>query len=162
MPETARGLFLQAGYHKRQVLKKGDSAMILNMSHVCINVSDIERTIEFYNRKLGFPVKFSFVKLGRLFGAYFQINPSTFIEAFQVSDLNVCNTGIVHICFETDNIDRCISDLRSKGIDCTDKQLGCSKSWATWFTDPDGNRLEINEYTPESAHICGGTVEVTW
>lgn len=136
--------------------------MIHGISHVCLNVSDIHRTVDFYNQKLGFPIKFNFVKNGQLFGAYFQVSPSSFIEAFQTAGLEVINTGIVHICLETDNIDQCIADLRSAGIECTDKKLGCSKSWATWLTDPDGNRLEINEYTAESAHRCGGTVEVTW
>lgn len=135
---------------------------ILGISHICINVADLARTTEFYHGKLGFPVKFTFVKQGKPKGAYFQAGATTFIEAFQVADLTVVNTGIVHICLETDDIDQCIADLRAKGVACTDKKLGCSKSWATWLADPDGNKLEINAYPPDSAHVRGGVVEVTW
>ena len=36
--------------------------MIKSIAHICLNVSDINQSIDFYNKKLGFPIKFTFQK----------------------------------------------------------------------------------------------------
>ena len=57
--------------------------MILQLAHVCLKVSSLEKTIDFYHKKLGLPIKFTFEKEGKLYGVYFQVGNNTFIEAFQ-------------------------------------------------------------------------------
>jgi predicted enzyme related to lactoylglutathione lyase len=136
--------------------------MITQFAHVCLHVKDIGRTIEFYHQKLGLPVKFQFQKNGKVMGAYFQAGDMSFIEAFEVKDLVVANTGIVHLCLETDNIEADIKSLTGQGVACTPKKLGADKSWQTWIKDPDGNAIELHEYTGESAQLRGGTVVVDW
>lgn len=136
--------------------------MITRFAHVCLNVADLDRTIVFYHTILGLPIKFTFEKAGKVCGAYFQAGEKTFIEAFPRSDLKVVNTGIVHLCLETDDIDGFIRNVSAKGIACTPKKMGCDQSWQTWLQDPDGNKIEIHEYTTRSAQILGGVVQVDW
>ena len=139
------------------------SAMKLsNLAHVCIRVSDIVRTVDFYNGLLGLPIKLTFVSNGSLRGACFQVGLSTFIEAIQTAEREPAHPSTGHFCLETTDIDGCIAELRAKGVSCTDKKLGFSKTWTVWLTDPDGHIVEINEYTPESAQLCGGAVVVDW
>lgn len=140
------------------------NCMILQLAHICLKVSDLENTIDFYHRKLGLPIKFKFEKEGRLYGVYFQLGNSTFIEAFREKnpDVKFVNTGITHFCMQTGNIDAFIADMKAKGVPCTDKKLGCDQSWQTWLKDPDGNNFEIHEYTPQSAQYNGGVVQATF
>lgn len=138
--------------------------MILQLAHICLKVSNLENTIDFYHRKLGLPIKFKFEKEGKLYGVYFQLGNSTFIEAFKEKnpDVKFVNTGITHFCMQTGNIDAFMADMKAKGVPCTDKKLGCDRSWQTWLKDPDGNNFEIHEYTPQSAQYNGGVVQATF
>ncbi|MFT3784319.1 MAG: VOC family protein [Nibricoccus sp.] len=136
--------------------------MITRLAHVCIHVSNIDAAMDFYGKKLGLPVKFTFEKKGRLGGAYFEIGNGNFIEVFEVPNLKVVNTGLAHFCLETDNMDEFIRTLRSRGVACTDKKLGGDESWQTWLEDPDGNKFEVHEYTDKSFQYHGGVAEITW
>jgi lactoylglutathione lyase/glyoxylase I family protein len=136
--------------------------MITRLAHLCLNVKNIARTIEFYNKKLGLPIQFQFEKNGQLFGTYFRAGELNFIEAFEKPDVEIKNTGLVHLCLESDDIDADIAAWTARGVACSPKKLGADHSWQTWIQDPDGNQLEIHQYTPESAQLQGGTVEVTW
>ena len=138
--------------------------MVLQLAHVCLKVSSLENTIDFYHKKLGLPIKFTFEKEGKLYGVYFQVGNNSFIEAFQEKnpDFKVINTGITHFCLQTGNIDKVILEMKSKGIECTSKKLGCDQSWQTWLKDPDGNSFEIHEYTPQSAQYNGGVVQANF
>lgn len=136
--------------------------MITRLAHICLNVADIKKTIEFYNGKLGFPVKFTFERNNEVVGVYFEVGNGNFIEAFQVNDLKVINTGIVHFCLETDNIDRFIATMKNENIFCSEKEFGLDNTWQTWLQDPDGNRFEIQEYTDKSTQKLGGKIHVSW
>ena len=136
--------------------------MITRLAHVCLNVRDIQRTIAFYRDALGLPLLFRFTKGGRIMGAYFRAGESNFIEAFEKTDVDVKNTGITHFCLETADIDAAIRGLTAKGVACTGKKLGCDRSWQTWLADPDGNAIELHQYTAQSRQHLGGDVEVDW
>ena len=43
-----------------------------------------------------------------------------------------------------------MTELRAAGVEVTDSKLGFDKSWQAWLTDPDDNRIELHQYTPES------------
>jgi len=136
--------------------------MISKIAHVCLNVSDFERTVAFYHGALGMPVRFRFEKQGKPIGAYFEAGAGTYVEFFVKKDLKVSNTGIVHLCLEVADIDQAMADLAAKGVACTPKKLGADQTWQTWIADPDGNRIELHQYTPDSAQARGGVVEVNW
>ena len=43
-----------------------------------------------------------------------------------------------------------MAEIRAKGIAVTDPFLAMDESWQAWITDPDGNRIEIHQYTEKS------------
>ncbi|MDR1813139.1 MAG: VOC family protein [Candidatus Fibromonas sp.] len=135
---------------------------MLSLAHICLNVRNLEYSIEYY-QKLGFKPKFKFTRNGRHYGHYLEIGHNHYIELFEDPDMDApVNTGLVHFCLESENIDALVVDLDSKGIPHTDKKLGCDNTYQIWLTDPDGNAFEIHQYTEESLQKLGGEVEADW
>jgi len=136
--------------------------MFKRIAHVCLNVKNLERSLAFYTR-LGFDPVFRFTRKGSPFGVYLKLAESTFIELFEDSTLeNPINTGLLHFCLETENLDQVTIQLRERGVEFTEKKLGCDDTWQIWLKDPDGNRFEVHQYTPKSMQFTGGTVEADW
>lgn len=138
--------------------------MFTRIAHVCLNVKDLERSIAWY-RKLGLGVMFDFTRGGSRFGVYMRVSGGQFIELFEEPALSaVVNNGIVHFCLETGDIDATMSTLKERGVEFTDKKMGVDQAWQIWLQDPDGNRFEVHQYTPESAQVTGfsGAIEADW
>lgn len=136
--------------------------MLKRIAHVCLNVKDLERSLAYYTR-LGFEPVFRFTRAGRPFGVYLRLAESTFIEIFEDPSLQTpVNTGLLHFCLETDDLDGLTRELAAKGIDHSPKKLGCDHTWQIWLKDPDGNAFEVHQYTPGSLQFSGGTVEADW
>ena len=55
-----------------------------------------------------------------------------------------------HFCLEVDDVKTACETLRSRGLEVTDPHFGEDGSWQCWIQDPDGNRIELHSYTPES------------
>lgn len=136
--------------------------MLKRIAHVCLNVKNLDRSLDFYTR-LGFVPVFRFTRAGKPFGVYLRLAESTFIEIFEDPTLEVpVNTGLLHFCLETDDLDGMMAELGAKGIAFTEKKLGCDHTWQIWLKDPDGNAFEVHQYTPGSMQFTGGTVEADW
>lgn len=136
--------------------------MFTRLAHVCLNVRNLVRSLEFYER-LGFRPRFDFTREGKPFGAYLEIAPDNYIEMFEVPSMEApANAGIAHFCLETDDLDALVADLAAKGISHTEKKLGCDRTWQIWLRDPDGNDFEVHQYTSKSLQLTGGTVEADW
>jgi lactoylglutathione lyase/glyoxylase I family protein len=136
--------------------------MFTRLAHVCLHVRDLARSAEFYTR-LGFTPRFRFTRAGAPFGIYFEVGPGSYVEMFEDRSLEVpVNTGIVHFCLESDNLDGTVATLRQRGIPFTEKKLGCDNTWQIWLRDPDGNPFEVHQYTDQSLQHVGGTVEADW
>ncbi len=136
--------------------------MFTRIAHVCLNVKNLDRSIEYYS-KLGFCTKFKFTRKGKYFGAYMEFSDGNFIEMFENPDLKeVQNTGIAHFCLETDNIDNVIKVLEKRNVQFTQKKLGCDNTYQIWLTDPDGNQFEVHQYTAQSTQLKPKDVEADW
>ena len=126
--------------------------MITGIAHLCYTVSNLDAMLDFYCGKLGLTEAFGFHKPdGRKFGAYVHVGGRTFIEMFE-GDLAERAEGrpYRHLCLEVDDINATVETLRSAGVEVTDVKMGGDNSWQAWLTDPDGNRIELHHYTPES------------
>lgn len=132
--------------------------MITRLAHISLQTTNLERCIAFYRDGLGFPIAMTFVREGKLAGAYFAVGERSFLEVYE----NDPACGITHFCLETDDIDDFIASATAKGIACSSKKLGGCGSWATWLRDPDGNAFEIHQYTDRSMQFRGGACEITW
>ena len=126
--------------------------MITGLAHVCFTVADLEASIAFYQGKLGFSHAFDFTNNdGKRFGVYLHIGGRNFIELFEGKlDQPAKGQSYRHFCLEVDDIKATASELRSQGVEVSEVKMGSDNSWQAWLTDPDGNRIELHEYTPES------------
>ena len=136
--------------------------MVTRIAHVCLVVSDLPRSLEFYKNVFKIEEKFRFLKNDRQAGAYLEISPGNFIEFFDGRKGDVVNNGITHFCLETESLDTFSDHLGKLGVPHTPKKLGSDNSYQIWITDLDGNRIEIHEYTDRSSQYTGADAMVTW
>ncbi|MGQ9609034.1 MAG: VOC family protein [bacterium] len=131
--------------------------MIRGLAHVCFSVSNLDESIAFYKDKLGFLPVFDFInENGRRFGIYLHIGERNFIELFEGNpEKSVKPQSYQHFCLEVDDIESAVKSLRSKGVEVTEIKMGSDNSWQAWLSDPDGNRIELHQYTPESKQNAG-------
>lgn len=137
--------------------------MISGLAHVCLNVMDLNRSLQYY-MKLGFKPKFQFTRNGSLYGVYLQIGKNNFIEMFENKEMATpsVNTGLAHFCFATEDLDALITMLKKENIEYSQKKKGCDNTWQIWLKDPDGNSFEVHQYTEDSLQLMGGIVEIDW
>jgi catechol 2,3-dioxygenase-like lactoylglutathione lyase family enzyme len=132
------------------------------ITHVCLNVKDLQRSLAFY-RKLGFVEGLQFTRKGRDYGRYLRFAEGSYIEIFEeASHGPSLNQGLAHFCLETEDLDAVLQRLDAEGIVHSPKIQGCDLTWQTWLEDPDGNKFEVHQYSDESLQLRGGTVEADW
>ena len=126
--------------------------MIRGIAHVCFTASNLEASIEFYQNKLGLGHAFDFINdAGKRFGVYLHAGGRGFVEMFQGEvGAPAQNPSYRHMCLEVENIQEAVKALKAKGVEVTAPKLGSDHSWQAWIADPDGNRIELHAYTPES------------
>lgn len=136
--------------------------MIKQLAHLNFTSNQAAEMLEFYIGKLGLKVKFTLDHAdGTPFGWYVDCGGRTFLEIFdqqgavkqwggQMVELMKGNR-YRHLCFEVNNIEGYRTELIQKGVNVTEVKVGMDRSKQAWVKDPDGNDIELMEYTPESA-----------
>ncbi|NLT72776.1 MAG: VOC family protein [Chloroflexi bacterium] len=136
------------------------SARIVScLAHVCFTVSDLQRSVDFYCGQLGLRRAFELRRPdGTWHGQYIHVGGRNFIELFagNLSD-KAEGQSYGHICLEVEDIERTVSVLTERGVECTPIKLGGDGAYQSWLADPDGNRIELHQYTPEAKQ--GGFLE---
>ena len=129
--------------------------MITGLAHVCFIVKDLDASIRFYRDQLGLKPGFDFINdKGERFGIYLHFGERTFLELFTGDPKKPADKiSYQHICIEVDEINATVAQFRAKGVAVSDPTLGSDQSWQAWLTDPDGNRIELHAYTPESKQL---------
>ena len=126
--------------------------MIKALAHACFVVSDLDASEAFYRDKLGLKPAFDFVNdHGKRFGVYLHVGGRSFIELFEGKTAEPAEgQSFQHLCLEVDDIEATVAELRGRGVEVTDPQMGGDGSFQAWLADPDGNRIELHHYTPNS------------
>jgi glyoxylase I family protein len=138
-------------------------ALIKQLAHVCIFARDLDATEAFWSGVLGLPVAFRFTREGKPYGFYLDAGGRTNIEVFHKSESAFAETNqINHICLEVHGLDTAVAALRDKGVTVTDKKLGVDGTWQAWTADPNGVKIELFEYTENSAQFTGGDRVANW
>jgi catechol 2,3-dioxygenase-like lactoylglutathione lyase family enzyme len=138
--------------------------MIRRLAHLCLVTDNLDAMVEFYSKKLGLPVKFIFKnKAGQIFGYYLDCGDSTFMEIFdRVLKQKQWGGGTEpltpgnrysHLCLEVTDLKEFRAALIAKGIKMTEIAKGMDQSYQSWTSDPDGNPMELMEYTTRSPQV---------
>ncbi len=120
------------------------------LDHVALEVSDMNTSIEFYMKKLGFEFisrnvdekekeEYSYLKSGDFYLELLQDKLKNTLPRKEA-----VRPYCPHICFATDNMDEAIKTLQLKNITIIHGPL-IIENEATWiyFADPDFNVLEF-------------------
>ena len=126
------------------------------IGHVALKVADIGRSLEFYRERLGFA---EMMRLnnddGSLWLVYLRITDTQFIELFTggqgVRAPGHEATAINHFCLQCDDLDATAARLRDAGVRLTvEPKMGLDGNRQCWIEDPDGNRIEFMQMSPDS------------
>jgi len=128
-----------------------EKLMTRGLAHVCLGVSDVERALAFYRDQLGFRPAYDFVNdKGEKIGQCLHLGGRTFLEFFRSGQAPPPGPSHRHFCLEVDDIQAAVAELKRRGVEVGDIGKGSDRSCQAWLADPDGNRIELQQYTPES------------
>jgi catechol 2,3-dioxygenase-like lactoylglutathione lyase family enzyme len=135
--------------------------MITQLAHINFFSDQPEQMIDFYVHKLGLKIAFTLDNdKGIPFGWYVECGKMTFVEIFdQAGAVRQWGGSVAplqhgskyrHVCFEVEDLAAYRGLLLERGIDVTPITVGMDNSKQAWVKDPDGNEIELMEYTPTS------------
>lgn len=137
--------------------------IVRQLAHVCIFARDVQETADFYEAALGLEIKFRFNRDGAFYGFYLDCGGQTNIEVFHKPEAEFSETDrINHLCLEVTDLDAAVAHIREQGIEITDKKRAVDHTWQAWLRDPNGTKIELFEYTPQSLQFVGGECEANW
>ncbi|MDP8990648.1 MAG: VOC family protein [Acidobacteriota bacterium] len=126
-----------------------DKGIGIRLNHVGISVKNLQETVDYYTKTLG--MREGFVMRDR------NGNPGTVsvqVDKYTFLELSQANTdrpvGINHIGFQTENMNDTLAELKRRGIMVPDPTSVGSGAPHTSINDPNGVRLEMLEFVPES------------
>ncbi len=140
--------------------------MIRQLAHLCFHTDRMAQMVVFYKEVLGLPIKFTLTgDDGQTLGYYFACGQSTFIEIFDQAraikqwggqlDPLAAGNRYQHFCLEVIGLEDYRASLEARGIRVSPVKVGMDGSRQAWISDPDGNAIELMEYTPRSLQLHG-------
>jgi catechol 2,3-dioxygenase-like lactoylglutathione lyase family enzyme len=138
------GLAVQAGVAQSR-------PVVVALNHVGMAVPDVAAAAAFYTDKMGFREAFrSSNPQGQPTSIYLQISRETFLELQQANAQRA--PGINHFGLEVTKMPDAVSFFRKNGATASDPNgpSAFSKAILANVTDPNGVRIELAEFGPES------------
>lgn len=138
--------------------------MIRQLAHLCFYTDRVDQMVAFYRDGLGLPVKFTLDDdSGQVMGYYFECGNSTFLEVFDQAraikqwggEFNAVTPAgrYKHLCLEVTGLDEVKRKLEARGLQVSAITTGMDHSRQAWIDDPDGNAIELMEYTGQSLQL---------
>ncbi len=151
------------------------------LMHISFYTDHMEEMIDFYCRKLGLKQKVlvrnksykgradrpQMAALAEsdpkgIFNVYIELAPGQFIELFPAKEGQTNDVpwngrlGYSHFSLTVDDIFETKRMLEENGIvPDSEPSKGPSETWQMWIHDPDGNKIEIMQYTERSYQLVG-------
>lgn len=123
-----------------------ETGMFKRIDHVALHVSDLERSVDFYEKHFGFKKYFQHRAGGGMEIAYLKLG-DTVLELTHRSDGSM--TGF-HFCLETDKFDETVAELQKKAVEMaraphdTAAREPREEGWRrVVFRGPDGEQIEL-------------------
>ncbi|MDP0501716.1 MAG: VOC family protein [Verrucomicrobiota bacterium JB022] len=135
-------------------------APVTRLAHTCIRTSNLSTTHRFYCDVLGMEHLFDFFRAGEVVGSYFKITEGQYIEVFYEPRIETDSGSHVlfHFCLECADIHATRQKLVDAGYKPEEIKLGKDQTYQFWVTDPNGMRVEFQQYTPSSSQFTGQAV----
>ncbi len=124
--------------------------MIKGIGHGAFNVKDMEKTVDFYEKTLGFKKAFEIPRPenGEPWIVYMYAGGDQFIELFYGATKDIPykdeNAGFFHLCLSVDDIHEVWNKIVETGAPQDDApKCGSDGNWQCWTHDPDGVKIEL-------------------
>jgi lactoylglutathione lyase len=121
-------------------------ATFRRIDHVALHVSDLERSVDFYETHFGFKKYFQHAATAGMQIAYLKLG-DTVLELTHRSDGSMSG---FHFCLETAGFDEAVSELQKRGVEIvrapheTAAREAREKGWRrVVFRGPDGEQIEL-------------------
>jgi lactoylglutathione lyase len=128
------------------MLLSGEQQMFKRIDHVAIHVTDLARSVAFYEKHFGFKHYFRQTATGGLQIAYLKLG-DTVLELTHHSDGAMKG---FHFCLETDSFDDTVAQLQADGVSLiraphdTAAREPREHGWRrVVFSGPDGEQIEL-------------------
>ena len=130
--------------------------MKVKLSHIGFNVSDMEKSIDFYVNGLGLQRAFSYKANGADWIEFIQTDPSHYIELFYEKEgksYHYENGSFRHLSLECEDCIVYAEEIKSRGYEIwKEPVLGPDHNYQFWVKDPDGHPIEIIDTREHSPH----------
>ena len=132
---------------------------IVGLAHVAIKVTDLDRSLDFYINKLGFPEMLRLNKDdGSTWLVYLRITDDQYLEVFPGAENDRAPgwdaNGMNHMCLAVEDIDAVVKRIEAAGISLLlPLKLAVDGNRQAWLEDPDGNRIELMEMDANSLQL---------
>lgn len=132
---------------------------ITGFGHVAIKVTDLDRSLAFWEQGLGFP---EMLRLkhddGTTWLVYLRITDDVFLEIFPGAENDRAPgwnaNGVNHLCLTIEDLEGTTQRIEAAGIKLTSPiQMGLDGNRQAWIEDPDGNRIELMEMNPNCLQL---------
>lgn len=132
--------------------------MVKGIAHLAFRVTDMDRSVAFYETALGFSRKFELRdSAGAPWIVYLQVAGRQFLELFHSRDavaFDGVRSGYQHLCVEVTDIEALAAGLAAKGIRIDRPVIvGLDHNKQCWIADPDGNPIELMEYGKDALQL---------
>ena len=130
--------------------------LVKTIAHIAIEISNLEKSLHFYVDTLGLHYHFDGKdENGVVKMAYLKVSEGVFLELFATGihqpERKHWLIGFHHLCLGVDDIHQAEAHIRNSGYEIKKSAtLGSDGSWQCWVDDPDGNPIELMQYTAES------------
>ncbi len=139
----AAGMFLMQPGAAPQQKSSG-----LRLNHFGLYVKNLDESTAFYTEKMGFRKAFTFNDAAGKPIVYLYINRDTFLEMTAADATHPA--GFSHAGLWADDVKATVLALKEKGVQVEDVHVGSTKAPLANLLDPNGARLELLSYPPES------------
>ena len=145
------GLLVGVGLHTVAAQSNGSpNTGLVQMNHVGMNVPDLDKTVEYYTKTLGFPEAFRVNDdKGKARLVYVQVSKNTFFELQPGPDRPA---AINHVGIHVENMASATEMFKKRGVMIGDIRQSDTKAVLNNITDLNGLRIELAELGPASMH----------
>ena len=132
---------------------------IVVLAHGAIKVTDLDRSLDVYINKLGFPdMRRRNKDDGSTWLVYLRITDDQYLEVFPGAENDRAPgwdaNGMNHMCLAVEDIDAVVKRIEAAGISLLlPLKLAVDGNRQAWLEDPDGNRIELMEMDANSLQL---------
>ncbi len=122
---------------------------VIQLNHVGVAVADMDESLAFYTETMGYEEAFRVTNdAGEPGLVYLRVSENTFVELTRAND----NTppGLSHFGVQVEGMDAVRAMYEERGASPTEARRGRTNSILSNIFDPQGVRIELSEYPPDS------------